>query len=110
MPPNQPFVQFEMSQQMRVESTYAFVIFTFVFLAVIGLMNLRSRPLGTNLVLWGIFVEILAVGYVMAGNPAVVMVTPALTKIGLLLVLGGVASSLLSAGPVPAASKEADHV
>ena len=110
MPPNQPFVQFEMSQSMRVESMFSFVGFTLVFLLVTWLVDDRRRSLGTKLILWGIFVEILAVGYGMAGNPAVIMVTPALTKIGFLLVLGGVGSSLLTAGSVSPESKDADHV
>ena len=109
MPPNQPFVQFD-SSGMRPESMFTFIAFTAGFLLVAWLVNKRSRPLGVSLIMWGIMVEILAVGYGMISVPSVVLVTPALTKIGFLLVLGGIAASLFASCPVPPEHKEADHV
>ena len=54
---------------------------------------------------------ILSCGYALLGAPPMMMVTPALTKIGFLLVLGGLAWSLLgSCCPNQPASKVADHV
>ena len=90
MPSTPPFVQFD-SSGMRPESMFTFMAVTLGFLLAIWLVNRRTRPVGTTLILLGVFVEILAVGYGMIGVPSVIMVIPALTKIGFLLVVGGVA-------------------
>jgi len=109
MPSAPPFVQFD-SSGLRPESMFTFMAVTLGFLLMIWLVNQRTRPVGTTLILLGVFVEILAVGYGMIGVPSVMMVIPALTKIGFLLVVGGVASSLLAACPVLPERKETDHV
>ena len=96
---------------VRPEHVFGYIAFTVVFLLVAGLVHFRAPPLGTSLVFWGILVVILSCGYALLGVPQMTMVTPALTKIGFLLVLGGVCSSLLgSCCPTPPASKEVDHV
>ena len=95
---------------MQPEHVATYIAFTVGFLFLAWFLNMRTRPLGTTLILWGILVVILASGYALIGVPAVMMVTPALTKIGFVLVLGGVAWSLLATCPNPTATKEADHV
>jgi hypothetical protein len=92
------------------EDFVAYIAFTAGFLFLIWLVNKRTRPLGTNLILWGISVVILSCGYGLIGVPPMIVLTAALMKIGFLLVLGGVAWSLLAACPSQSASKEADHV
>ncbi len=90
---------------------FGFVAFTVLFLLIAGLVHFRATPLGTSLVFWGILVVILSCGYALLGVPQMTMVTPSLTKIGFLLVLGGVVWSLLGACcPNQPASKEVDHV
>jgi len=90
---------------------FGYIAFTVVFLLVAGLVQLRALPLGASLVFWGILVVILSCGYALLGVPSMILVTPALTKIGFLLVLGGVVWSLLgSCCPNRPANKEADHV
>lgn len=96
--------------RMEPENFFVYVGFTLAFLFLAWLLDKRTRPLGTSLVLWGIMVVILACGYGLIGVPTVMMLTPALAKIGFLLVLGGVVWSLLGSCPNPPASKEADHV
>jgi uncharacterized membrane protein len=96
--------------EMRPENVLSFVGFTFVFLLVLWLADDRNRALKEKLILWGIFVEILAIGYGLIGVPGVIIATPALTRIGFLLVIGGVAASFLSNDPAPTANKEANHV
>lgn len=95
---------------VRPEEYVAYVVFSLAFLAFVWLLNRWTLPLGTNLVLWGILVAILSCGYGIIGVPSLMVVTAALTKIGFLLVLGGVAWSLLPAYPGTAATKEANHV
>ena len=87
-----------------------YLAFTFGFLAIVWFLNKWTRPLGVNLILWGILTIMLSMGYGLIGLPSVMVAIPALTRIGFLLVLGGVAWSLLSAYPNPLVSKEADHV
>ena len=90
---------------------FGYIAFTVVFLLVAGLVHFRAPPLGTSLVFWGILVVILSCGYSLLGVPTMMMVTPALTKIGFLLVLGGVVWSVFgTCCPNQPVSKEADHV
>jgi hypothetical protein len=96
--------------QVQPEQIALYVVFTLAFMAFIWFLNRWSRPLGTNLVLWGILTVVLSCGYGLIGAPSLMIVTPALTKIGFLLVLGGMAWSLLAACPNQSASKEASHV
>jgi hypothetical protein len=92
------------------ENVFGYVALTIVFLLLAWLVQRRALPLGTGFVFWGVLVVILSCGYALLGAPPMMMVTPALTKIGFVLVLGGVAWSLLASGPTQPASKEADHV
>ena len=88
-----------------------YIAFTVAFFFLAWLLDSRARPLGTNLIFWGILVVILSCGYTLLGVPQMTMVAPGLTKIGFLLVLGGLAWSLLgSCCSNQPASKEADHV
>jgi hypothetical protein len=95
---------------VQPEHVALYIVFTLVFFFFVWLLNRWPRPLGTNLVLWGILTVILSCGYGLIGVPSLMIVTPALTKIGFLLVLGGVAWSLLAACPSSSATKEASHV
>jgi hypothetical protein len=94
----------------KPEHVFFFISLTLVFLLVAWLLQIRARPLGTSLIWWGILVVILSCGYAMIGVPSMVILTPSLMKIGFLLVLGGVAWSLLTTITTQPASKEADHV
>lgn len=94
----------------RPEEYAGYIVFTLAFFVFLWFFNRATRPLGTNLVLWGILAVILSCGYGLIGVPSLMNVTPALAKIGFLLVLGGVAWSLLAACPSPSATKEANHV
>ena len=94
----------------RPEHIAIYIVFTLACLVFVWLINKWSRPLGTNLVLWGILVVVLSCGYGLIGAPSLMIVTPALSKIGFLLVLGGVVCSLLAACPTTPASKEVNHV
>ena len=87
----------------------AYVIFTLGFLFFCWFFDKGSRPLGARLVLWGVLTVILSCGYGLIGAAALMIVTPALTKIGFLLVLGGVVASVLGACPNATAAKEANH-
>lgn len=95
--------------RMHPEHVFTYVSFTIGVLFLAWLVDARTRPLGTTFILWGILVVILSCGYGLIGIPTALMMTPALTKIGFLLVLGGIAWSLLAACPSPKATKEADH-
>jgi hypothetical protein len=92
------------------EDVFGYVALTLVFLLVAWLVHFRALPLGTSFIFWGMLVVILSCGYALLGAPPMMMVTPVLTKIGFVLVLGGVAWSLLASCPKQSASKEADHV
>jgi hypothetical protein len=95
---------------IKPEHVFFFIALTLVFLLLAWLLHIRARPLGTSLIWWGILVIILSCGYAMIGVPSMVILTPALMKIGFLLVLGGVAWSLLPICPKQSASKESDYV
>jgi len=92
------------------EDFVAYIAFTAGFLFLLWLLSRGTRPLGSSLILWGILVVILSCGYGLIGVPSMTVLTAALIKIGFLLVLGGVACSLLAACPNPTPNREADHV
>lgn len=94
----------------RPEEYVGYIVFTLAFLGFVWFLNRAARPIGTNLVLWGILAVILSCGYGLIGVPSLMVGAPALAKIGFLLVLGGVAWSLLAAGPSPSVGKEVNHV
>ena len=89
---------------------FLYLAFTIGLLGLVWFLNKWTRPLGVNLILWGILTEVFSLGYGMIAVPTAMMVTPVLSKIGFLLVLGGVASCLFASFPDPPGSKEADHV
>lgn len=109
MPIEQLFAQMT-PFRLEPEHVVIYVVFTLAFLFLAWLLDKRTTPLGTRLILWGVLLVVLSCGYGLIGVPTVMMLTPALVKIGFLLVLGGVAWSLLAGCPVPSATKEADHV
>jgi hypothetical protein len=94
---------------MRPEYFFLYVAFSLAFLFFAWILTRGTRPLGSNLVLLGILVLILACGYGLIGIPTMMLVTPTLSKTGFLIVLGGLTWSLLVACPGPTA-KETDHV
>ena len=93
---------------MRPEHVIAYICCTCVFLFLVWLVDTR-RPPGTTFVLWGILLVVLSCGYALIGIPTTVMVTPTLQKTGVLLVLAGVAQSLICSLPPSARDKEPDH-
>jgi len=105
-----PITQMPNAFDIRPEHVFGFLALTFLFLLISWLVDHWARPLGTSLIFWGVLVVILSCGYAMIGVPPMMMLTPAMTKIGFLLVLGGVAWSLLASCPKPPTNKEADHV
>ena len=98
--------------QTRPEHVMTYIGLTLVFLFTVWLFDTKTRPLGSTLIVWGILVATLAGGYALIGVPTMMMVVPALTKIGFMLVLGGVAWSLLLAPAILTVTpvKESDHV
>ncbi len=104
-----PFAQMN-AFRMEPEHFAAYVGLTVAFLFVAWIVDKPKRPLGTSLILWGIQVVILSCGYALIGVPTLAFVTPALTKIGFLLALGGVAWSLLAVCPNMSPTKETDDV
>lgn len=96
--------------RLEPEHVVTYVLFTLAFLFLAWLLEKRSRPLGTSLILWGVLLVVLSCGYGLIGLPTVMMLTPALAKVGMMLVLGGTAWSLLAACPTPTATKETEHV
>jgi hypothetical protein len=96
--------------RMQPEHVFAYFGVTMAFLFLLWLTDTSSRPLGTTLILWGLLVVIASCGYGLIGVPTMMVLTPALMKLGFLLVLGGLAWSLLTACPKPSESEEADHV
>jgi hypothetical protein len=83
---------------------------TLVFLFALWLIDHRSRPLGSIFVLWGILVVILSCGYGMIGIPTLITIIPTLSKIGFLMVLGGMVWTFLAQGSSSSSTKESDHV
>lgn len=106
-----PFAQIS-PFEMRPEHVMTYIGLTSVFLFAIWLYDTKTRPLGTTLIVWGILVATLAGGYALIAVPTMMVFTPALTKIGFILVLGGIAWSLLlaPANPVATPDKESNHV
>lgn len=96
--------------RMEPEHFAAYAGLTMAFLFLVWLTDTSARPLGTTLILWGLLVVIFSCGYGLIGIPTMMLLTPALMKIGFLLVLGGLAWSLLAACPGRSEKKEADHV
>lgn len=109
MPHEQMLAQLP-SFRLEPEHIVTYVLFTLAFLFLAWLLDKRTRPIGTSLILWGVLLVVLACGYGLIGVPTVMMLTPALAKVGMMLVLGGTAWSLLAACPASTAAKEAEHV
>ncbi len=95
--------------QMQPEHVIAYISFTLFFLFMVWLVD-TGRPDGRTYVLWGILLMMLSCGYGLIGIPTSAIATAALQKISFLLVLGGIAVSLLSAPATDSSKKEADHV
>lgn len=95
--------------QVQSEHVALYSFFTLAYLGFIWFFTRQSRPMGINLVLWGILTVVLACGYGVIGHPSLMIIAPNLTKIGFLLVLSGATWCLLAAGPNQSASKEAGH-
>ena len=107
MPPQLLIAQMD-PFRMQPEHVIAYVCCTCVFLFLVWLVDTR-RPPGTTFVLWGILLVVLSCGYALIGIPTTVMVIPALQKTGVLLVLAGIAQSLIHSVPASARDKELDH-
>lgn len=101
------FAQMPGLETLRPENVIAYILMTLAFLFVLWLVDHRTRPLGSTFVLWGILVVILSCGYGLIGIPTLVTITPTLSKIGFLMVLGGMAWTFLVP---PSSPKESDHV
>lgn len=98
--------------QMQIagpEHFFAYIGLTVGFIFLGWLLDVTKRPPGLMLVMCGVLLIILATGYGLINAPAVVMVTPALVKVGFLLVLGGVGCCVMNRVDSVKSSKEADH-
>ena len=84
---------------MQPEHTVLYIALTLAFLFLVWFFDKSTRSLGATLVLWGILLVILSCGYGLINVPPMVVLTPGLMKVGFLLVLGGLASSLLASCP-----------
>ena len=92
-------------------SVFGFVVVTIIFLLLVWLLDRPARPLAVRLIFWGLVTTIASIGYALLGVPTVAMLTPALVRIGFVLILGGVTWSVLAACCGPSvATKEIDHV
>ena len=95
--------------RMEPEHVIAYISFTLFFLFLVWLVD-TGRPDGRTYVLWGILLMMLSCGYGLIGIPTTAIATAALQKVSFLLVLGGMAVSLLSASSTTPTKKEADNV
>ncbi|WP_397568670.1 hypothetical protein [Schlesneria sp. T3-172] len=91
----------------RPEHFVVYAVCTCVFLGSIWLLN-SGQSTGSRLVLWGVLVTVLSCGYGLIGIPTMVLAIPGMQKLGVLLVLGGIAHSLISSVPAKPV-KEVDH-
>jgi hypothetical protein len=96
------------------ETVVGFVFITLAFLFLSAAVIWMHRTQEARLMLLGILVAVAATGYgTMVAVPTVSLVTPALMKIAVILVLGGVACSVLSylsKRPAELEPKEPTHV
>jgi hypothetical protein len=84
-------------------SLVAFVLLTVIFLVLVAIILQVVQSYETKLILLGLVCAVTATGYVSL-VPAAGMLAPVLMKIGVLLVLGGLACSLMTylrGGPPP---------
>jgi hypothetical protein len=86
-----------------------FGVVTLAFLFLVWLFDKRSRQPGANIVLLGVLVVVLSCCYAFIGDPTLATLTPELSKVGFVLVLGGLAWSLIASCPNRSAIKEGDH-
>ena len=80
-----------------------FILLTVVFLMLVALILQVVPSYDTKLILLGLICAVTATGYISL-IPAAITLAPGLMKIGVLLVLGGLACSLLTylrGGPPP---------
>ena len=95
--------------RMEEGHVIAYISFTLFFLFLVWLVD-TGRPDGRTYVLWGILLMMLSCGYGLIETPTTAIVTSGLQKVSVVLVLGGIAVSLLSAPSAPSVKKESDHV
>ena len=76
-----------------------FVFMTVAFLVLCGGVLRWSRTAASKLIALGILVAVVSVGYGFAVQPTVIPLSTGLMKIAVILVLGGVACSVLSSLP-----------
>ncbi len=95
--------------RMEPEHVIAYISFTLFFLFMVWLVD-TGRQDGRTYVLWGILLLMLSCGYGLIGIPTTAIATAAIQKVSFLLVLGGMAISLLPAPATISTKKEDDHV
>jgi hypothetical protein len=79
-----------------VESVFGFVVPTIAFLLLCGAVLRWGRTQASRLLLLGLLVAVLSVGYgALIAMPTVAILAPGLMKIAIILILGGVACSVL---------------
>jgi FtsH-binding integral membrane protein len=103
-------MRYDLDPERMLVGYLPFVGCTLAFLLVFLLVNKQPRPLASRFVVWGIWVVILSVGYALIGAPALTPLTSVLARTGFLLVLGGLAASLLARGAAGAETQETDRV
>jgi hypothetical protein len=80
----------------HVESVLGFVLLTIAFLLLCGGVLRWGRTQASRLLLLGLLVAVVSVGYgAMIAMPTVAVLAPGLMKIAIILILGGVACSVL---------------
>lgn len=94
--------------RMEPEHVIAYISFTLFFLFMVWLVD-TGRPDGRTYVLWGILLMMLSCGYGLIGIPTAAIATASLQKVSFLLVLGGIAVSLLPSSSATSSKKETDH-
>jgi heme A synthase len=79
-----------------VESVFGFVVSTIVFLLLCWAVLRWGRTQASKLLVLGILFAVVSVGYgALIAMPTVAILAPGLMKIAIILILGGVACSVL---------------
>lgn len=77
------------------EAMLTYVIITFFYLALVTLIALVVTNIGRRLILLGLLTVVASIGFGIVDVPSGAMVAPTMTKLGSLMVFGGVVYWLL---------------
>lgn len=90
------------------ESFLCYVGTTFALLCAIWLVDTKSRPFEVRLILWGMLLAIFAGGYSLIG-PVITPIPAGMLRLGVVMVLGGIALHAIPARTSDAEAKGTDH-